>query len=109
MEKSLTNFIKLKFRNIFIEVYLNYNIVLDLGVHQNESVVYMYISTYVCVYIYIYIYIYNFTVLSLAAHIYTIFQIIFHYKLLQDFEYCSLRYIVNSSCLSISYIVVCIC
>ena len=35
---------------------------------------------YICMYIYIY------------AHIYAIFQIIFHYKLLQDFEYCSLCY-----------------
>ena len=93
MEKSLTNCIKLRFRNIFIEVYLVYNIVLVSGVQQNESDIYMYI------YIYAYIY----------AHIYATFQIIFHYMLLQDFEYCFLCYAVDSSCLSISYIAVCIC
>ena len=72
MEKILTNCIKLRFRKIFIEVYLIYNIVLVSGVQQNESDVYMYVYIY--------------------AHIYAIFQIISHYKLLQDFEYCSLCY-----------------
>jgi len=35
-----------------------------------------------------------------------IFQIIFHYRLLQVIEYNSLCYIVNLHCLSILYIVV---
>ena len=47
----------------------------------------------VCVYIYIYIYL--------------LFQIIFHYKLLQDIEYSSLHYIAGP-CLSILFVVVCI-
>ena len=36
------------------------------------------------------------------------FQILFHYRLLQDTEYSSLCYIVGHYCLVISYIVVCI-
>ena len=38
-----------------------------------------------------------------------LFQILFHYRLLQDIEYSSLCYTVNSCCLSILYVVVCIC
>ena len=49
--------------------------------------------------IYIFIYI----------HIYVLFQIFFHYRLLQDIEYSSLCYTVNLFCLSILYIVACIC
>ena len=37
------------------------------------------------------------------------FQILFHYSLLCDVEYNSLGYTVGSCCLSILYIVVCIC
>ena len=37
------------------------------------------------------------------------FQIIFHYRLLQDAKYSPLFYKVNPSCLSILCIVVCIC
>ena len=47
-------------------------------------------------FIYIYIYIY-------------IFQIIFHYRLIQNIGYVSLYYTVNSLCLSILCILVCIC
>ena len=43
------------------------------------------------------------------SYIYIFFQIIFHYKLLQDIEYSSLYYTVNPCCLSILCIVVCIC
>ena len=38
-----------------------------------------------------------------------LFQIIFHYRLLQDIEYSSLSYPVGPYCLSILYIVVGIC
>ena len=38
--------------------------------------------------------------------IYIFFQIIFHYRLLQDVEYSSLCYTVNSCCLSILCIIV---
>ena len=42
-------------------------------------------------------------------HIFFIFQIRFHYRLLEDIEYSSLHYIVYSCCLPVLYIVVCIC
>ena len=51
-----------------IEVQLIYNIVLVLGVQQNDAVLYIYI------YIYVYLYIHT--------HIYIYFQIIFHDRLL---------------------------
>ena len=41
-------------------------------------------------------------------YIYILFQILFHYRLLQDIEYSSLCYTVGPSSLSILYIVVCI-
>ena len=45
----------------------------------------------------------------IQLHIYkNIFQIIFHYSLVQDVEYSSLCYEINPHCLSILYIVVCI-
>ena len=37
------------------------------------------------------------------------FQILFHYRLLQGIEYSSLGYIVGPCCLSLLYIVMCIC
>ena len=73
---------------IFIGVQLIYNVVLVSGVQQSDSV--MYIK---CMYIYVYIG----------------FQILFHYKLLQDTEYGSLCYTVGLCWLSILYIAVCIC
>ena len=39
---------------------------------------------------------------------YILFQILFHYKLLEDIEYGSLYYTVGPCCLSILYMVVCI-
>ena len=54
------------------------------------SIIHMYIYVYVCIYIYIYTYI--------------IFQILFHYGLLQDTVYSSLCYTVGSFCLFILYI-----
>ena len=62
MEKILTNCIKLRFRKIFIEVYLIYNIVLVSGAQQNESDVYMY------VYIYMHIYMQFFRLYSIISH-----------------------------------------
>ena len=41
--------------------------------------------------------------------IYILLQILFHYRLLQDSEYSSLRYTVDPSCLSVLCIEVCIC
>ena len=38
-----------------------------------------------------------------------LFQILFHYRLLQDIENSSLSYTVGPCCLSILYTVVCIC
>ena len=42
-------------------------------------------------------------------YIYILFQIFFRYWLLQDIEYSSLCYIAGPCCLSVLYIVVCIC
>ena len=38
-----------------------------------------------------------------------LFQILFHYSLLQDIESSSLCYTVGPCCLSVLYIVVCVC
>ena len=43
------------------------------------------------------------------SYIYILFQIVFHYRLLQDIEYSSLCYTVNPCCLPLLYIVVYIC
>ena len=43
------------------------------------------------------------------SYTYILFQIIFHYRLLQDTEYSSLYYTVGPCYLSILYIIVCIC
>ena len=43
-----------------------------------------------------------------VIHIHFFFQILFHYRLLQGIEYSSLGYIVGP-CLSLLYIVMCIC
>ena len=48
------------------------------------------------------LYIYN-------KYLYVPFQILFHYKLLQDIEYGSLCSTIALCCLSIIYIVVCVC
>ena len=52
---------------------------------------------YTCVCIYI------------CMYVYILFHILFRYRLLQDIEYSSLCYTVDPCCLSILYIVVCIC
>ena len=75
---------------------------------------------YVCVYIYIYIYIYIHTHTHTHTHIYIymyvyilyiyiLFQILFHYRLLQDIEYSSLCSTVGPCSLSTLYTVLCIC
>ena len=79
------------FNFFFIEVELIYNIMLVSGVQQSDSDIYICICVCVCVYIYI------------------LFQILFPYRLLQNIQYSSLCYTVNPHCLSILYIVVCIC
>ena len=40
-----------------------------------------------------------------VIHLYILFQILFHYRLLQDIEYSSLCYTVGPCCLPILYIV----
>ena len=75
----------------------------------------------VCIYMCVYIYdfpggsdgkasVYNAGDLYIYIYIYThmIFHILFHYRLLKDIEYSSLSY-TGLCCLSILYIVVCIC
>ena len=47
-------------------------------------------------------------VIQLYIYICILFQVLFHYRLLQDIEYSSLCYMVGPCCLSILYIVVCI-
>ena len=64
-----------------IEVELIYSVVLVSAVEQSDSVIYMYI----------------------------LFEIVFHYGLSQDIEYSALCYTVGSCCLSILYLMVCIC
>ena len=48
-------------------------------------------------------------VIQLYIYIYILFQILFHYGLLQDIQYSSLCYTVGPCCLTILYIMVCIC
>ena len=43
------------------------------------------------------------------SYTYILFQIFFHYRLLQDIKYSSLCYTVGPCCLSVLYIIVCIC
>ena len=45
----------------------------------------------------------------ICTHLYFLFQIIFHYRLLQDIEQSSLCYTVGLHCLSVLYTIVCIC
>ena len=61
------------FSIFFIEIWLIYNVVLVSGIQQSAvSFSYTHTHTFICMYIYI------------------IFQILFHYRLLQDIEYRSL-------------------
>ena len=69
------------FKIYFIEVQLIFNVVLISAVQQSDSVL----------------------------HIYILFHILSHYGLSQDTEYSSLCYTVGPCCLSILYIIVCIC
>ena len=46
---------------------------------------------------------------DLVIHVYVLFPILFHFRLLQDIEYSSLCYTVGPCCLSVLYIVVGIC
>ena len=70
---------------IFIEILLIYNVVLVSSVQQSVSVIHIYVYKYV------------------------LFQILFHFRLLQDNEYSSLCYAVGPCCLRVLYIVVGIC
>ena len=68
---------------VFIEILLIYNTVLVSGIQCKL------IQLYTCVY--------------------TLFQILFHYRLLQNIEYSSMCYTVRPCCLSVLFIVECIC
>ena len=48
-------------------------------------------------------------IVLIQLYTYTIFCILFYYSLLQDIEYSSLCYTIGPHCLSILYIMVCIC
>ena len=48
-------------------------------------------------------------VVQLYIYIYILFYVLFHCGLSQDIEYSSLCYIVGPCCLSIPYVIVCIC
>ena len=61
------------------------------GVQESDSAIYIYMHIIYIIYIFV------------------LFQILFHYRLLQDIEYSCLCYIVGPCCLSILYMVVCIC
>ena len=67
------------FNFFFIEVRLLYNVATISPVQQGDTVV-------------IYI-----------IHVYILFYTLFHYGILQDIEYSSLRYTVGPFCLSCSY------
>ena len=69
----------------------------------------MYMHIYIYIHTYIYTYICICITESLHIYIYILFQILFYYRLLQDIEHGSLCYTVGPYCLSILYIVVCIC
>ena len=66
---------------------VDYNVVLVFAVHKSDSVID--IHTCVCIYI--------------------LFQILFHCGRLQDIEYSSLYSTVGACCLSVVYIILCIC
>ena len=69
------------FNLLFIQVSLNYNVVLITAVQQSDPIKYIYI----------------------------LFHVLFHCGLSQDIEYSSLSCTVGPCWLSILYIIVCIC
>ena len=72
-----------------------------LGEHgQEEEVPY---HIYICIYIYIYIYIHTHTYIYI--YIYILFQILFHYRLLEHTEYRPLCHVVGPCCLAILCII----
>ena len=85
MEPNFNQFVSF-FPLFFIEVYLNYSVVLTIAIHQ-RYVTQLYIDIY----------------------IYILIHILFHFGLSQVIEYSSLCYTVGSYCLSILYILVFIC
>ena len=66
-----------------------YNVVLVSGVQQSDSDM--------CIYIYVYIGTYIYT----HTHIYILFQILFHYRSLQDIECSSLCYTLGLYCFTV--------
>ena len=81
IQKGLHLTVQVKDFFFLIEVELIYHVVLISAVQQSDSVIYMYI----------------------------LFHTLFHYGLSQDIEYSSPCYTVGPCCLSILYIIGCIC
>ena len=79
--KKIYIFFKCLFLVYFIEAWLIYSVVLISAVQHSDSVI----------------------------HICILFHILFHYGLSQDIEYSSLCHRVGPCCLSILYIIICIC
>ena len=67
------------------------------GIQQSDSVTHI-CMFYICIYLE-----------SEKGYMYTTFQILFHYRLLQDTEYRFLCYTIGPRCLSVLYTVVYIC
>ena len=65
-------------------------------------------QSYLVIFINICIYI-LFHILYLYVYMYILFHIHFHYDLSQESEYDSLGFTVGPCCLSILYIIVCLC
>ena len=60
--------------------------------YKDDSVIQICVYVCVCLYIYIYSFIYIYLYLSIYIYIYILFQILFHYRLLQDIENSSLYF-----------------
>ena len=71
-------------KNIFIAVYLTYNVVLVSGLQKRETYICIYVYMYIYIYIHIYIYIY--ICIYIHKHIFILFQILLPCRLFQKIE-----------------------
>ena len=76
------------------------NVVFISGVQQSDPVTHTYTHTHTHTHT---------NTHTPHTHIYILYQILFHYGLLQDIELSTLSYIQQDVVVSIIYIVVCIC
>ena len=85
-------------------------VVLGLDVQQSDSIFYVYTYTYIFTYTYILTYLHLYILISnyICVCVCILFQILFHYGLLQDIEYRSLCYTISPCWLCILYIIMCI-